>query len=313
MTEGHYFELAANQSLHANQAVLDPLMGDDTLLIIGMSLNDPNLRRLLHERRNRGLANSKDVYAVLKEEDDLVTDYQSIYWRSRDVKLIWVRDYDEIESMLRQIKFGPYEPPTWFKTALAWMQARNFPDRFYTDEWQESSHKALARLKAQIDLLFPRAYGEVIELNLLAPRETTMSLGLVARTQDRAASGQEAIDRANLFRFGVNYLEEGGSSGLAFVRGQPDEAIDEADWAHRNIPRDTIKIWYQQKGFRDWRSIISIPILDSKDWKPIGVVSITSNFPKPFWGCFGDQKDRLQGQLKAIVRGAVSRFLFCAP
>jgi hypothetical protein len=311
LTEGHYFELAHDRRWKPNEAMLDILQQDGILLIIGMSLNDPNLRRLLYERSKSGLGN-KEIYAVFKGDEELTSAYQEMHWKRRGVRLTWVRDYDQIEDMLRQIKYGPYlrgQAPEWVKNSRSWLRGRGFPDRFFTDKWQSAATTALGSLKQQIDLLFPCQFGEQIGLNFLSLAGANPTLQLVARTQDDTMTGAQAKDRAALYSFSLAFRSEHGSSGASFVRGQPDEALDDTIWAHRNIDRQTIESWYKDRGFQDWRSIISIPILDSGDWVPVGVLAITSNLARPFWASFGEQRDQYLSQLKDVARGAVAKFL----
>ncbi len=310
-TEGHYYELAANQKLPANQTVLDILQGDGELVILGMSLSDPNVRRLLYERQKNSLK-TKEVYVVLKEEDELVSTYQEMHWRTRDVKIIWIRDYDDIEDLLRQIKFGPYEkgkPPAWVVESVKWLRHRQFPERFFEDKWQLESHTALVKLKEQIELLFPRQYGERIDLHFLSLSGVEPKLRLMARTQDGVLDGAAARDRAEKYTFGIDFGAEQGSSGSAFVQGQPDEALDDSQSAHRNIERRRREEWYRDQGFQDWRSILSIPIADSSEWVPVAVIAVTSTFAKPFWAGFNAEKDDYLSELKSVMRGACARFL----
>ncbi|MEZ5402155.1 MAG: SIR2 family protein [Bryobacteraceae bacterium] len=316
-TEGHYFELARNSSLPANRTLLDILQGDGVLLIVGMSLADSNLRRLLYQRRKEDIV-SRPVYAVLKEEEELVAAYQEVHWRQRDVKLLWLRDYDQMEDLLRQIKFGPGvvgQEPVWASEAARWLSSDPSGSPFFGDDWQRKAHRVLQELRDQLSLLFPVGAGERIEVAVLVPvilSGLPPQLAMVCRTQDGVLTGVEALERAKLFSFGIKFGQAHGSSGTAYVRGLIDEVLDDTLWAHRNIPPDRMKGWYSDRWFQDWRSILSIPVADSPDWFPVGVVALTSNFARPFWARFDEDRDRYLGQLKAIVRGVAGRYLLRA-
>jgi hypothetical protein len=308
LTSGHYFQLARNQQLTPNKILLNALEDDGVLLILGMSLNDPNLRRLLYEGRTSDVVN-RTIYAILKEDEPLVATYQEMHWKDRGVNLIWVEDYSSIESLLRQVKFNPYvkgNPPSWAKRSIAFLSSRGFPEKVFTDSWQLRAEAVLRKLREQIMLLFPPVFGEELGLNFLIPvMDEVPKLVLACRIQHPAVSGSEARKRAFIHSFEIGFLTEEGSSGAVFVAGQPDSTEDDELLAHRNIDRAKKKSWTTAEGFRDWRSILSIPICDSADWLPVCVLSITSNHWEPFWTRFGDKRNIYLGQLKAVVRGAV--------
>jgi SIR2-like domain len=315
-TEGQYHALSTpkNQKVSANRLLLNALDEDGTLLIVGMSLTDRNLKRILYE--GKGELAPRRVFAVLREEDQVVQVYKQLLWNDLGVQFIWVRNFGEIESLLRQVKFGPYpehQPPIWVKSSIQHLTAQGVtPNAIFSNEWQQKAQKVLNELKDQLAAIFPPAHGEEVNLNFLLPLDfgsEPHKLHLVARTGRLTPTGASARSNAELHSFALNYLHEEGSSGAAFVSGRPDITSDDPDLTHRNIPETTIAAWRKAPGFSFWRSIISIPISDSIDWIPMGILAITSNLGLPFWQRFGDRNDDYMNELKQVIRGAVKEFL----
>jgi|SRR5665213_1712056 len=309
LTEGHYFQLAENQKWNANRILLNALDGDGVLLILGMSLNDRNLKRLLYEGTRTDIK-QRTIYAILKEDDAGVSAYQVMHWKHFGINLVFVSDYLQIEGFLRQVKYGPYLDrfvPAWVSRSTVWLSERGISEAVFTDDWQENASVALNKLKDEITTLFPPCYGEKIGLNLLMPMmmDDQTRLHLVARTQHQPLNGATAEAMARLHAFEIGYHHEQGSSGAAFVDGQTDVSCDEMKLTHRNIPRQKWDAWRKMDGFQGWRSIISIPLRESPDWVPVCILSITSNQGIPFWSRFGPQESLYMRELEMVVRGAI--------
>lgn len=313
LTEEHYFNLttAENAQDVPNQRLLSAMDGDGVLLIVGMSLADQNLKRILFQGKRNG--KQSNIYAVLREEDELVQLYQQLRWKDLGVQLIWVNQHEEIEGLLRQVKYGGYQkqqPPAWVDTSIQWLdRCKLTPELVFSEAWQRHAAKILDTLRAELMLMYPQSCGEEINLNFLLPMHLDPGgprLHLVSRTGPVPASSDEARKRAELHSFAIKYKGEGGSSGAAFVSGRPDNTgTSGQDLAHRNIDAKTKTRWRNAPGFRDWRSILSVPMSDSPDWVPVSILSITSNFAVPFWERFGEERQKFEPELKAVIRGAM--------
>lgn len=83
-----------------NGLVQTQALTQSTCLFIGMSLSDPNIRRLLDRSRRMGELN----HVVIKRRGDKLSDFllQSDF-ESLGVRTLWVDDYDEISTILGSI------------------------------------------------------------------------------------------------------------------------------------------------------------------------------------------------------------------
>jgi hypothetical protein len=79
---------------------------------------------------------------------------------------------------------------------------------------------------------------------------------------------------------------EEGVSGPSFADGLVLDSSDEPEeeGANRGFSRAKTQDWLQGgPGYRDWRSILSVPVLDTEAWIPVALIAITSNVAKPCW------------------------------
>ncbi len=144
LTERHYFELAKEKEKNnvANVMLGDALNKDGILLIVGMSLTDPNLRRVLYEATKSDI-NRPTIYAVLRENDETVRTYQTTVLQYVGINPIWVGEYEQIENVLRQVKHATYHRdvvPAWATASAVWISGKGLSNLFFNTIWQEKAH-----------------------------------------------------------------------------------------------------------------------------------------------------------------------------
>ena len=108
---------------------------DRDLLVVGMSLADPRLRRVLFERAESD-ENNGDVYVLLDKQTasldkplarrrafELLGVYERQYWEDLGVNVRFVENFELLPLYLRQIRLGN-TPGQWCDTARSFLRKR---------------------------------------------------------------------------------------------------------------------------------------------------------------------------------------------
>ncbi|WP_424355848.1 SIR2 family protein [Methanobacterium sp. MBAC-LM] len=100
------------------------LLKEKTVLFVGLSMNDPNLRRLLDIAKSY----SKDIkhFAIIKDHWETKSEKLANIYRSMEedvfeelgVNVIWFRDYSEINEIITEINNGIYYGDNYAVTTL---------------------------------------------------------------------------------------------------------------------------------------------------------------------------------------------------
>ena len=168
----------------------------------------------------------------------------------------------------------------------------------FSDEWQQSTRNLLDELTLQFRESFAIPNHEIVYLTLMG-QVSPQYLGTYCDTR-HVLTGKEAEEYAEQFRLRVSRDKPQGVAGTAFLEGKPSEVLDNPDLADNNLsPR--MKDFYAQKGLRNWRSLLAIPVLWGTDHLPILTVAISSNVAQPFWTRFGDRQSDYQVELSKAV------------
>jgi hypothetical protein len=82
------------------------------------------------------------------------------------------------------------------------------------------------------------------------------------------------------------------------------ESLDNVEETERNFTPEMMANWYRNLGYKEWRSLLSVPVLDSPSWVPVAVITLTSNLVKPFWAELdasegGDLRDLMAAMRRA--------------
>ncbi len=279
LTESQYIELQNAPGAAPNRDVSEILDGEGAVLIVGMSLADQNLRRILYRRSLSPFA-AAPTYAVIKASSREADQYQDAHWRTRKIALIYLSDYSELAPMLRNIQFGqapPRQAPAWLESAGRWLEEQG--EDPFSDRWQQRSWRALRRLRAHLQRRWPRR-GERVQLSLFRLAADGGALVKVADSKvDRARTGAEARRHARARRLSVRVGQEQGVAGMAFASGQAAHATNRQGL---NL-RFTTSM--RQAWERDFRSLVAVPIFGGahERWLPVGVTVATSTHRRPLW------------------------------
>lgn len=309
LTESHYLELQRESDADPNRLLHRLLKNEGALLIVGMSLADPNLRRLLyHRKRDELLSASQRVYVVLKRRDPVLDGYLVEHWRSWRIDIVLVDDFDDVPGLLREVAWGRERVPAWLAESRAWIRER-IGDVFWSDAWQTLAHETLRALEEQIAVWFALPQEERVSLSLFAPTPVEGEASLCKVASSRTPRiGVVAREHALARRLGIVRGEEQGVAGVAFSGGTTVEVLDDGRGINLRFSKEMVDRWDLSEGYRAWRSILSVPILDSPAWLPMAVLNVTSNLPQPFWARFEDA-GRSMAELQKLLRRAAKWLL----
>ena len=115
-SEEGYHKLMLDPYNWANITQLNYLM-NNTCIFIGLSMTDPNLRRLLDIAAQKDIDEKCKHYVIMKrftiekKEEENVTSFEAIneelqesFYRELGVNIIWINEFDEIPQILKKIK-----------------------------------------------------------------------------------------------------------------------------------------------------------------------------------------------------------------
>jgi len=325
LAESQYFELAARPLALANTKLLEVFRGPldaagfpvgGGSLILGMSLSDANLRRILYFLSLGSLENAGPIRAVIQEDDPLLLGYADKHWRSRGLDLIPVRKFAEISTILRDIRYGvpaDGQPQAWIEDSAR--SLKGIP--IFDNGWQDQKHHRLAELRERIRTLFAIHNEEVVQLTFFVPlqphqlgagvksispeeyRKSQYQLYPILSSR-KCRTGEAAQTYAADRQHNVNRGTANLIAAAAFVTGNIEEAFDDGGG-------DETGVFGPFK--RDWRSALAVPMLARGEWVPSAVLLLTSNVAEPFWRRFGDRHDRYFSQLINEIDEAARRVL----
>lgn len=306
LTETSYLGLFAERHAAPNRDLKKLLMGNAPLLVLGMSLADPNLRRLLDRRRvERMLDGDNAIHVVMVGKGGAADDQINQYWTGTwNVNPIWLPDFGYIPHLLRQIQWGwSGDALPWFGASKKWVDERVGAHKF-TDEWQRRANISLRTLVRHIRTYFALNTDEVITTSLFLPDELD-GVSVVQKTatsRDRR-SGEEA--RAHARRRSLRLAPDDdveGVAGIAFRYGNSSDATNNHPSINYNFTPRKARDWDTAFNMRDWRSILAVPVADGESWLPYAVLTLTSNKAEPFWRRLADREGDDLTALKGLMR-----------
>ncbi|WNG21265.1 SIR2 family protein [Cystobacter fuscus] len=304
---------------------LDDLFTDEkkTVLMVGLSLADPRLRGLLLERvklaqRNKPVAH---VYALLSNSPpspdaelmerlarNFVRRHQEDFWASWQMHVLNIESHELVPFYLRQIRLGS-NGGTWAEKGEAFLRNNSpiFKD-LYREDVQRKALSVLEGMHSFLKRRFAVAQEEEIHIGGFVP-----AAGAVIQLGFRYRGGKDTDDivtesYAQSRRLSVASLEQAqGVSGRAFLRGVTLEASS-SPRLHDNFTEPMLETWTNDQLFS---SMLCVPIYDSVDWVPIGVIYLTSNRPSPFWAELDSSQD--YDTLETLLRNTFTEVLRYAP
>jgi hypothetical protein len=276
---------------------------DGALLMLGIEPGSDAMRRLLS---CFPVPPKNAVYTILTEgENGPAAWFQNQILGVYGIKTLWTETPEDTEVILRDVKFGlpvAGAAPQWIKQSLAWRKKELPDEEIFDDGWQAFAHTALQALIKQLETLFPADARETVQSSILFPIESKNGpeLQIVAASQTRRR-GAEAKKLAADFALSIRAGNEQGLSGLAFTKAYPMESAD-LDETERNFTPQMKENWYRDLGYKAWRSLLSVPVLDSDAWVPVAVITLTSNLTSPFWNNIGSGQETGPAELFAAMR-----------
>ncbi|MCB1163650.1 SIR2 family protein [bacterium] len=313
ITETHYMELLRQQSAEPNRQAEDLLGGERAILIVGMSLLDPNIRRLLYRRRvDRLRTGGDDVYLVLREKDTALDRHLVEYWNSWKITALIVDEFDEIPFLLRNVQWGDMEHSPWISRSVEWLDDQLGDSEVFSDEWQRKACWILRELVDYIYTYFGLPYEETVNTALYLPIDQPEDGPAVIRQVANSRElrwGRDARRFAESRTLIVDFDHEQGMAGRSFLLGYATGVVNDGEGINLRFTDDMLKAWQYGDSPRDWRSILTVPVLDSKMWLPVAVISLTSNLPTPFWERFSPATEDERAKLRASMRRAAKRII----
>jgi hypothetical protein len=310
--ESQYQELAQNSEAWANKELLRILQGGPTL-IIGMSLGDPNLRRLFYFLGQTTLSEQPGIWAILKKQDALLDDYVKGHWDRLGVTLLFVDEHTEIPRVLRDVQYGICDrcaAPNWINQAITRLQSHVKTDMVQTQDFHEMADCAFQLLRERVRRFFAVPTEELIGFSLFLPLNTDgvaqpCLFEVCSSREQKICHEQE--QHGQVRKLSIARGNEQGLAGVAFTSSKELTILDDPEAIYRNFDREMRRIWRSE--IRDWRSLLALPVMDQSTWLPIGVVVTKSNYAEPFWTRFGQREDRYKTELYAVIRETASFIL----
>lgn len=305
------------------------------LLIIGMSLADPRLRRLLHQRAESSEEHGK-VFVLLPKssagDDDplavrrahkMVGAYEQKYWDNLGVSVKFVGNLDTLPLHLRRIRLGD-DPSTWRTKARDFLNqasadhAEDGPvlNRLYAELKQRQANLLLARRLEHIRSRFEVPRDEELTLGYFVPSpEDAPVIQLAFRFNDHTPGDylfDSTVDRRQTFQ-GVNEERSSqrrlrvetvtgsqGGAGYSFTTGAVVEVLCSSPELNRNFDNEMDRSWDSGRTFS---SLLCVPIYGSPTWLPLGVGFLSSNRKQPFWaGISEDDTLALNREIRTTFR-----------
>jgi hypothetical protein len=292
-----------------NRVLKNMLTGDNATLILGMSLADSNFRRFLYFLNKEHVGTRRRIFVVMKRENPAVDHYMQAHWGNSGLRLLFIERYDEIPGLLRDIRWGEARKgaiPKWTNEAIGWRSSTVRDSVIFTDAWQEIAHRSLRELVLKIRNLFGVPLQERITASLFIPfseSKTSARLRMVASSR-KSVDADGALIRATKRVLSIVKGGEQGIAGVCYSSGTERSVAFGEGQIDVNFSPDMARDWISSEGYRDWRSIVAVPIIDSKYWVPVAVVTMTSNLATPFWSTLGEKQYLLQPELYTAMRQA---------
>jgi hypothetical protein len=304
LTESDYFRLAAGDNEPANRRLKQLFAEPGAVLIIGMSMEDTNIRRLLYVLRSGDGAALPPVFLVTKTTDPIVDSYASEYWRKRALRLIFISKYEELAGILRDVAWGRPRhgnPPNWLKASLDWIDSTLGTELLLDGDWQILARDLLRTLRSRVRQLFAIRFEERCHFGLFVPMRQNGTVRLALAATSRGLPG-DLSPGGGMRSLSIARGQEQGSGGISFSTGIIKETLFGDSDPDFNFTPGMKSQWVNELGFRDWRSVLSVPVLAGRDWTPVAVITVTSNLSKPFWSTFGSDEQIFRAELVNWMR-----------
>lgn len=283
LAEDDYHGVAVDLSGWTNREY-QRLFDGRRVLILGMSLTDPNLRRVLlaargHQgdlRRSARHAHQPEHFAVLRSitpdslelSDPVAAEHANKaridYWRSHNVEVVSIPDRPSIGPLLMRVRYESYGS----RPGDLWREGAKYCERI--DPWQRNRQHvasvvltdAVTTLRSDFGVSDP---SEIVEIGMFLLKADARTIELVFRggATIRAARGTR--------EFSVDPDHPTGMAGRVFVSGDIVRVPrDHPLYDYGIAPND------RKQSVTDYEGIISVPLIDwQAEGVPIGVIYVT--------------------------------------
>jgi hypothetical protein len=269
-----YHHLSNDHTAWTNRELLT-LLDSRSVLIVGMSLTDPNVRRVLaylseHSKRKD---DGHDHFVILQHRPpgandvmaqaaQMLDEDEHDFWNGQGVKILRLASWDGLNYVLRRIRFTDDE---WDKRhrelRVAWART-NYPNVDFSDaELQELGSELLAHHRDRIQQATSLA-GRV-ELNLFLPMLDGRYRRAISSMPGRAAEAPRWFEpRHDQYR--IPEVE------LALTVGESLKSTGRPDRSPQPPNEPPYQDWY--------RALISVPYFDyPAGGIPVAVVQLVSS------------------------------------
>jgi hypothetical protein len=298
LSERDYYE--ASRGDWAAKKLRDALNDEArTVLLVGLSMGDQRLRRLLLERAARKIGAT--VVAILPEPQSgapeladrlaysFVRKHLREFWERWRINVLFVNDFTLVSHYLRRVRLGS-SAKEWARLGRALLRARASyePDigvppytRLYEREVQNPLVQLLRSSLHGIRRRYGASRDEALQIGGFVPwSDGVLQLGFHYRGGTMA---QDIITPryARERELDVSDIERPqGVAGLAFVRGGTITSTSDASLIDLNFTTQMRKNWRAEERFQ---TLLCVPVYHSRSWVPVGVMYLTSASREPFW------------------------------
>jgi hypothetical protein len=283
LADSHYLGLQLDETAPPNRMLRELLNGDCAVLIVGMSLSDANLRRILWQRARSPFATGP-TYAVVKAAGAVADRVREQYWKLRRTFLLPVPEYADALTLLRDVQFGQtrsHDKPNWLEHAGEILRVAHVD--WASDAWQRAAWAALREAR---DVIRQDSDGDGVELSLFRLDTDNAELAEIATTKPGVApTGESARARSRARVLSVRGHDEQGAAGSAFVTGIR-QAPDSIEARNLRFTPEMMASWSH-----DFEALLATPIFASRPsraggegyWVCVGVIVATSTRSRPRW------------------------------
>ena len=264
----------------ANYDNLAADMANKTVLLIGLSLSDPNLARVIRE-------NGADCRALLAVGRGRLSDEEQVvrlrllkrFWQDQQVIVYAADGYELVPAFLLELRrqIVLKRGKSWYGEGVRAWRARVIAS--------PNTKRGVRTLQEQLSLLLKAVRARDPRLR----RDKALGAGLYLINQDgwlvHRARAPGKVDRFREMpqrQLKADVLEPWGVAGYAFTMGLPSAAMNSGAAFDQNVPVATQLKWQQERADEARlppASVVCVPVwcVYGKRYQPVGVIYLASS------------------------------------
>lgn len=284
------------------------------VLLVGLSVTDPRLRRLLLDRRPNARVHGK-VFALLAESrcqseaplidrvaHHFVRSHEKNYWEQWGIDVGFLPTPELSGVHLRATRLG-VEADIWAVEGRAHLKETAIinVDELYTDDAQQTARDVLCRNLERLKKEFRVSDEEDLRMGIFIPtQDGKLRLGVKS---DRVLDADVAENRTLSL---TPWDRIQGAAGHAYTMGVTIKAGRGSRFMDSNFDSEMQAAWQSS---RPIESLLCVPVSGGPSWVPLGVIFLSSGAQNPFWNGLerGYRWIRLQSALRSTFDGALGR------